>query len=212
MKTTEKHTDYWANRKINWVESYLSLWNHPHRSYVANRLSLFQWQSLIEVGCASGPNLFHLIKRFPRRDIGGVDVNKDAIEVARQVLELARDQMPSRTAYAEVTTGDNIFIGDQCTDVILTDMALIYVDPFKIKRYLKEFKRVARNKLVFYEFYSPKLWDRLKLTWRGYYTHNYPKLLREMGMDDIIITKLPPESWTESETHQKYGHIIECNI
>ena len=73
MKTTEEHTKYWSERKIDWVKSYLELWNHPHRNYLSYRCSLFPWQSMIEVGCASGPNLFHFIKRFPGRDIGGVD-------------------------------------------------------------------------------------------------------------------------------------------
>ena len=212
MKTTEEHTKYWSERKIDWVKSYLELWNHPHRNYLSYRCSLFPWQSMIEVGCASGPNLFHFIKRFPGRDIGGVDVSKDAIDVARQVLDIAKLSMPSRIAFAEVCSGDNIFIGDQCTDLVLTDMMLIYVDPFKIKGYLKEFKRIGRKKLVFYEFYSPRLWDRLKMMWRGYYAHNYPKLLKELGFDDIIINKLPPESWPESELHQRFGHIIECTI
>lgn len=212
MKSTKKNTDYWANRKIDWVKSYLELWNHPHRAMLAYRCSLFKWESMLEVGCASGPNLFHFLKAFPNRDIGGVDLNEDAIKVARQVLELRRLQMPSRTVYAEVASGNNIFIGDQSTDLVLTDMTLIYVDPLKIKSYLKEFKRLARVKVVFYEFYSPRLWDRLRMMWRGYYAHNYPKLLKNMGFDDIIVTKLPPESWPESKQHQKFGYIIEASV
>jgi len=212
MRSTITNEKFWKERKIDWVQSYLSLWNHPHRHDIARTLAGLKWNSLLEVGCASGPNLLHLVNKFPGKDIGGIDVNPDAIAVAKKVLEAHKDKMPSHFVFAEVMNGDAIFIGDKATDVILTDMTLIYVDPQSIKRYLKEFRRVARGHVVFYEFYSPKWWERWNLSRKGYWTHNYPKLLKKLGYDDIIIKKLPPTSWPESEVHQKFGYIIQATI
>src|SRR3990167_406839 len=210
--TTKQNATWWTHRKIDWVKGYLETWNHPHRGVLAYYCSTVPWQSMIEVGCASGPNLFHFAKSFPGRDIGGVDVNPDAIALARQVLEIARPNMPSNIAYAEVGTGDKSFLGDKCTDLILTESTLIYVGPLKIKSYLREFKRVARKNVVLYEFYSPSFWKRLTMPLSGYWAHNYKRLLKQVGFDDIRIIKLPKEAWPESENHQLYGHIIIANV
>jgi ubiquinone/menaquinone biosynthesis C-methylase UbiE len=191
LSGTKKHLQYWKNRKIDWQKAYLSTWNHPHRAYILSLLSSFSWVSLMEIGCGGGANLVAIVKRFPNRQIGGVDVNPDAIELVRNVL---------KGGLFKVNSGDDVMMSDKSTDVTLTDMCLIYVGPFKIKKYLTEIKRITRSRVVLCEFHHPSFFKRwwLRLT-TGYHAHDYKKLLEKQGFYDIGIYKMPDEAYPQAK-------------
>lgn len=187
FRSTNHHKKYWAERKIDWKQSYTSTWNHPHRMLISAVLKGFNWLSLIEVGCGSGANLINIVKVFPGRQVGGVDVNADAIEQAQKTFN---------GGFFKVCSGDDIMMSDDSTDVVLTDMALIYVAPKEIEKYLQEIKRIGRHWVIFCEFHSNSWWQRMKLRFTsGYYAYNYDKLLSKAGFYDIIKFKLRPEDW-----------------
>jgi ubiquinone/menaquinone biosynthesis C-methylase UbiE len=208
LKTTKNHTDYWANRKINWVDHYAKTWDHPHRQFMIDKLKTMRWVSVIEVGCACGPNLMRIVSQFPRADVGGVDINADAINTAREWF----DQIfkgTLRRSWFKVNSGDDIMISDDSTDIILTDMTLIYVGPRKIKKYLAEMKRVTRNHIMLMEFHSrnplKRLWLKLK---SGYNSYDYRKLLEEQGFYNIQVDKLPPELWDNHNPQKDFAYLI----
>lgn len=210
FRTTKKHKEYWKNRKIDWKTSYLDTWNHPHRQLIANILKLFPWFSLIEVGCGPGPNLVQIVKQIPGRQVGGVDINEDAIALAKETLN---------GALLKVCSGENLLISDNATDVVLTDMMLIYAGPRKIHKYIEEIKRVARHYVVFCEFHHESWWKRLKLRLQeGYHAYNYEDLLHKHGFYDINIIKIPEELWPEPdgtpghEPQKTFGYIIKAKL
>ena len=210
LRTTQYHKKYWAERKINWATSYTSTHNHPHRFLISKVLGTFKWLSLIEIGCGSGANLINIIKSFPGRQVGGVDVNRDAIEEAKKYLN---------GAYLKVNSGDDVMMSDDSTDVVLSDMCLIYVGPRKIRNYLKEMKRIGRHHIVLCEFHSDSWWNRMALRFNsGYYAYNYDKLLKKLGFYDIIKLKLRPEDWPEEdgtpggEPQKTFCYIIKARI
>src|SRR3990167_8142383 len=131
FRSTNHHKKYWRYRKINWKNSYSSTWNHPHRALISAVLKGFNWLSLIEVGCGSGANLINIVKVFPGRQVGGVDVNPDAI---------AEAQKSFNGGFFKVCSGDDIMMSDDSTDAVLSDMCLIYVGPGQIEKYLNEIK------------------------------------------------------------------------
>lgn len=200
--TTKQHSKYWKNRKINWKEHYTATWNHPHRDFLCKVLKTFKWVSLIEVGCASAPNLIKIAQEFPRVDLGGVDINADAIEEAQKMFK--------NRMFFKVGRGDNIMISDKSTDVILTDMTLIYVGPTEIMNYLREFYRVSRNYIVLHELYSPHWYERLWLRIKaGYHAYDYKKLLQKAGFYDITRYKVPTKCFPGADPIQrKYNYIL----
>lgn len=203
LKTTEHYKDYWINRKIDWGEHYQN-WDHPHRFLLTHVLKSIPWFSLIEVGCAAGANLINIVKGIPGRQIGGIDISPDAIAQAEKNF---------KGAMLKVGSGDNIMLSDNSTDVILTDMTLIYVGGRDIDRYIKELKRVARNYVVLCEFDSQSWWSRLKLKFdSGYNAHDYGKLLTKHGFYDITKYKIPPELWDNGEPQKTYGYIIVARV
>ena len=81
--TTNQNCDYWANRKFGWRE-YLETADHPHRHFITNILKQMKWMSLLEIGCGSGPNLVNITKNIGGKQLGGIDINPEAINVANE--------------------------------------------------------------------------------------------------------------------------------
>lgn len=197
---TEKHKKYWQERNIDWKSAYLSTHNHPHRQMILWALGSFQWFSLMEMGCGPGPNLVNIVRNFKNKQLGGIDVNKDAIELANKTLT---------GAYFKVGSVEDIPMSDKATDVILSDMCLIYIDPRKIHDTIKEISRVARTSIVFCEFHSDNWWERLQFRLKtGYNAYNYKTLLTKHGFYDIRIIKIPPDMWPGGEPQKTFGYII----
>lgn len=210
FRSTNHHKKYWRERRIDWKQSYTSTWNHPHRALISAVLKTFNWLSLIEIGCGSGANLINIIKTFPGRQVGGVDINPDAIEQATKTFN---------GGYFKVGSGDDIMMSDDSTDCVLSDMCLIYVGPKEIKKYLNEMKRIGRHHIVLCEFHSDSWWNRMALRFNsGYYAYNYDKLLKKLGYYDIIKLKLRPEDWPEEdgtpggEPQKTFCYIIKARI
>lgn len=202
--TTNQHRDWWKRRKIDWKRDYLDTWDHPHRNVLSAILSTFSWLSLIEIGCGSGANLVNILKKFKNRQLGGVDVNKDAIELAKKTFT---------DGLFKVCEGNDVMLSDKATDVVLTDMSLIYVGPSKIDSYIEEIKRIGRNHVVLCEFHSTNFLKRLFLRIKsGYHSYNYRKLLEKHGFYDITFYKLKPEDWPEGTYQKDFGYIFIARI
>lgn len=204
LKNTTVHKRFWENRKIDWNQAYLQTWNHPHRYLISAVLKQIEWQSLLEVGCGPGPNLVNITKLFPQVVLGGIDVNPDAIELAKKTF---------KGVLFRVGSAENIMVSDDGTDVVLTDMCLIYVDPRKINKVIKEIKRVVRKYVVFCEFHSESWYDRMKIRLTsGYHAHNYVKLLKKHGFYDIQLIKIPPEAWPGGGLQGSNGYVILATV
>lgn len=210
FQTTDKWKNWWKHREIDWKKHYLVSFNHPHRRVISAALRLFPWLSLFEIGVGGGANLVRIIKDFPGRQIGGADINKDAIALCNETF---------KGGYFKVGSGDNLMVSDKAGDVILTDMTLIYVSPLKIDKYLNEMKRLARSYVVLCEFHSASWWNRLALYLNeGYYAHNYEKCLRKIGFYDLYLYKLRPEDWPEEngmaghEPQKTFAYVIVAKV
>ena len=203
IKTTKQHREYWQNRKIDWKTSYLDTWNHPHRTLVSAVLRTIPFYSLWEVGCGPGANLVRIVKDMPGKQVGGSDINADAIELAKKTFS---------GGMFHVEPVDNLMMSDNSIDVVLSDATLIYYSPLRIKKALREMKRVGRTHLVFCELHDTSWWKRWSYRFkRGYNVYNYKKLLEEMGCYDIQMFKIPKEFW-EGTPWEEFGYIIKCKL
>ena len=199
----QKHRRFWKNRKIDWKKSYFNT-GHPHRGVLLRVLGKFQFQSLLEVGCGAGANLANIQANF-NTQVGGVDINPDAIKEAKKELPNAY-----QLSVGEATA---LFFSDKSVDVILTDMCLIYLDNKAIKKAMKEIARVARNGVIFCEFHSHSWWKRLLLRLSsGYFAHNYKKRMEALGYYDICFYKITDEMWPGGEPQKTFGYIITGRI
>ena len=196
--TTEQNKRYWLKKKDpEYWKEYLKTWNHPHRTIISAALKRFPWVSLFEVGCGSGPNIVNIVKNFQGKQIGGSDINPTAIEVLKA---------NTKGGVFQVGSGEDIMMSDKSTDIALSDMALIYVGPMKIKKYLSEIKRITRNRAIFHEFHSFSWWARTRLRiFSGRHAYNYKSLLEKLGFYDVQIYKMP---MFEQDNEQEFRHLI----
>lgn len=205
---TSRQKKFWTERKIDWEKEYLSTWDHPHRALIISALKSIHWMSLWEVGCGAGANLVRIVKEFnpsPEnpRQLGGSDVNKDAIAVAAKTLVGAR---------LKVEGIEDILLSDGATDVVLSDAALIYIGPNKIKKALKEMIRVSRSYILLCEFHGTSLWKRWFLRFKtGYNAYDYEKLLEEQGCYDIQKIKMPRQLW-DGFPWSVWGYVILAKV
>lgn len=198
--TTNQFKQWWAGRKIDWKNEYLKTWNHPHRYMISAVLATIPWKSLLEIGCGAGANLINILKHFQGRQLGGIDINPEAIAVAQKAFSGGQFR---------VNSADDIMFSDKATDVVLSDMCLIYVGPWQINKYIREIKRITRNYVVLCEFHSPSLWKRLNLLFHsGHHAYNYRKLLTKHGFYDIQVKKIPPDLWPGADDAQKFFSFI----
>lgn len=198
--TTKQFTKWWTERKIDWQEQYLKTWNHPHR-YLITALIKEVPGSVFEIGCGAGANLVNIVKNIPNIQVGGVDVNPEAIALAQQVLQ---------GAMLKVNPGDDVMASDKCADTVLTDMTLIYVGPRKIKKYLNEIKRLGRKRVLICELHSTSFWKRLKLLLTsGHHAYDWPKTLKKHGFYDIDTYKIPKDMWPDDNSPFRYIFVAK---
>lgn len=202
FKVTESHKKYWKNRRIDWATHYGN-WDHPHRFFISQILKTFHWLSLIEMGCGAGANLMNIVKNIPSRQVGGVDINTDAIAVAEKAF---------KNGLFKVNSADDVMMSDKSTDVVLVDAVYIYVDPSKIRKYVREAKRIARNYILLCEFHSTSWWNRLALKVNtGYNAYDWRRLLESEDFYDIALWKIPKEAWSGTPWEQ-FGYIILAKV
>lgn len=202
-KTQAQHEKYWRERKIDWKTAYFDTHDHPHRQMIIDYLKTIRFGSIVEVGCASGPNLYRIAKEFPRAEIGGVDVSKSAIATAKLLLP--------PTAVLDVASADQMFFGDKSSEAVLSDMTLIYVS--NIHGALEEMKRITKRHIILCEFHSNNPLKRLGLKLAtGYRAYNYKRLLERHEFHNIEIRKIPERLWPGGEPQKTFGYLITAQI
>ena len=204
LRNTKKHKKFWAQRKIDWKKEYFDTYNHPHRKILVSILKSLPWMSLMEIGCAAGANLAAIINNIPGKQVGGIDISADAIEKAREMFEYG---------FFKVNSADDIMMSDKSTDIVLSDMTLIYVSKKDIGRYIKEIKRIARNYILLCEFHSDSWWNRMSLKINsGYNAYDWKKILNKYGLKDIVLYKLKEEDWPGGNPQKTFGYIILARV
>lgn len=66
------------SRRLYYGYEYLS-----YIQYVLNKISILNFNSLLDVGCGDGRFLFEVYKLFPTRELAGIDISQRAIAYAR---------------------------------------------------------------------------------------------------------------------------------
>lgn len=203
MRLLINHKKYWKNRVIDWNTSYFQTANHPHRWLITEWLKTFRWQSLWEIGVGGGANIYAVLKQFPGSRLGGNDINPDAIEFCKKTF---------KGGIFEVSSCEDMLLSNKSCDVILSDVTLIYVNPFKIRKVLRELKRIARHRVVLVEFHSNKWYRRLwlRLT-SGYWGYDYKELLKKEGFYDILKFKIDSKFYPgASKIHDEFAYLISA--
>ena len=202
---TKAWEDYWIKRKNGKVAGYWAAKEHPHRQLLVEAVAEYQPESVLEIGCNCGQNLYFLAKRFPKGEIWGIDINKQAVEYGQSMFR----QKGVNNVWLAVRKADELLFADKAFDVVLTDATLIYIGRDKIIPAIEGILNIAKKGLVLVErhidgvgalgIYRDGLWQRDYRELLGFYI---PK-------EQITITPIPESIWPE---WARTGCIIEVEL
>ena len=188
---------YWCFRHISdkeWTKGYISdeTIQHPHRKFLIEKISkYYPFDTVLEIGCASGPNLYILAKKFPEGKIYGIDISKRAIEEGKKYFGKGKIKNVFLHAGGIKILKD---FQDKSADIVFTDAVLIYFDKHKIEIAIKEILRVARKAVIFFELHH----DLKDSIYKDNWIHNYKLLLsRFVPEKNIKAMKIPSNLWGE---------------
>lgn len=198
----------WASRSI--AEGYWQDRDHPAKHYLAERIAAYQpVNSILEVGCASGPNLYLIAKKFPQTQIVGIDINRAAIEYGnRRFAEEGIDNVKLLVGQAD-ELGE---FQDRAFDIVFTNAVLIYIGPDKINKVIQPMLRIASKALVLMEchcFQTGKDPEGKGFYYGGNWLRDYRALLKQFVPEEQIrVTKIPEDVWP-GEPWRTFGAVIE---
>lgn len=229
----------WATRHLydeNWAEGYWKSRDDPHRRFLVEEISKHSpIKSVLEIGCASGPNLYLVAEKFPEADVRGIDISPVAVQKGNELFK----QEDFSNVKLEVGKAQDLErFADKTFDVVFTDAVLIYISPDEIKHTIKEMLRVGRviilnewhtfNKLhafLLNTFYCLKgtliarqRFKNVKCSlipkaslglFVRHWARDYRTLFEEfVPKERIHVTKLPKGLWNDQKW-QRWGAIIE---
>lgn len=185
---------FWKNRK----DCAKGMWmpNHPHRQLILDELKKIKFDSLLEIGCGSGANLYRIQKEFPNVVLAGIDINEENIAFGRRTV---------LGASWSVTDAISLPFENKTYDVVLSDAVLIYANPERVETMVNEMKRVAKKAIILCEWHDDAL-NKFGTLAKGHWVRNYIKLL-----DGGIATKIT--NWPKGDKDWNiFGHIIVYEI
>jgi ubiquinone/menaquinone biosynthesis C-methylase UbiE len=232
-KQTKSHAittdEEWSVRHLqgeSWIENYWKSRNHPHREFLVEEIIKFKPKTVLEIGCASGPNLYHIAKKLPDAEIKGIDINPIAVQKGNEWLK----QEDISNVKLEVGKAQKLErYAEESFDVVFTDAVLIYIAPNEVKHVAKEMLRISHtiilnewhvfNKPLAY-FLSLYYYSRtLNRSFRprstslglyvGHWARDYKNLFKQIvPREKIRIMKLPKERWND-KGWRRWGAIVE---
>jgi len=201
---------FWRYRHIfdkEWAKNYISpaSLTHNHRKFLVEKISQHEpFSNVLEIGCASGANLYLLAKKYPEKYFYGIDISRKAISLGRIWL---KTNNLNNVALTRSNFDSLRHISSKSIDVIFSDAALIYIGPNKIEHILAEIIRVARKSIILNEWQN----GNKSIYVANHWSHNYFELFRKLSPQSrLILTKINGKIWPGNWA--KYGFIIEVEI
>jgi len=171
---TTDDSRFWKIRR-NWA---MGAWGDNvdfHRTVIIEKLKQLQFESLLEVGCGPGQNLYQIKKAFPTVHLAGIDINEEAIEYAKTKLN---------STQLLVGEANKLPFPDKSFDIILTDAVLIYITSWEIKKVVSELKRVAKKALVLVEWHADE-YNKYGEVVFNHWVRDYRKLLGDISLTRV---------------------------
>ena len=142
MITKESQAKHWAEKDIRTIQSY---WDSPpatlRSKWFAKQLKSYNFFSIYETGFFSGRNLRYIYEEFPNIKVGGLDVNKKAVEFAKQ-----------RMPYADLHHMNlHDFNSNKEYDIVFTSGILIHIPPKDVPTVLSKLLMSAKKYVMHIE-------------------------------------------------------------
>jgi|SRR3989344_125439 len=190
----------------NWSKRYISndSLNHPHRKLLIKEIiDFYPFKNVLEVGCASGPNLYLLAKKFSDVSFYGIDVSKNAINEGENFFL----KKGLKNVFLQTLTASQLEkFASKNMDIVFTDAAIIYVGQDQIERVFREIVRIAKKAIILCEQHTDG-----KSFYDDKWVHNYKEIVNKNAPQaNINFIKIPENIW--GGDWGKYGYIITVKL
>ena len=189
----------------NWTKTSLESKDLYHRDQLTSVIVSFgNVQSILEIGCASGPNLRLLREKLLSAQLMGIDINKQAIRTGNDYFRSVNDDKVKLLARTADQLDD---FQDKSFDVVFSQGVLVCIPPPNINKTIAEMIRLSRNVVVFNEYHldgaNEGFFDH------GRWVYDYYSIIRRQYPDANISmqkTDFKGGSW------DLYGKIITVKL
>jgi len=135
----------------DWTETSLNSIELEHRKNLIKVITtLGDINSIMEIGCASAPNLRLAREKLPNAKLAGIDINKKAIKTARNYFLQENDNK----AEFFIKSADNLDdFQDNSFDVLFSQAVLVFVPPSNIRKAIHGMTRISKKYIVLNEYH-----------------------------------------------------------
>jgi len=185
---------------------------HKNKHFAACLLEQFNkyapFDSILEVGCNAGMNLYNLQNKFPSVRFCGVDINRRAINAGRGII--ANKQLDN--IILNVGNANNLdLFSNQSMDIVFTSATLMYIGSKYINPSCVELVRIARRRVILFEWL---LFDeKSSIQHYGRWVHNYIEIFNNMPkVKTVHVKRIPSNIFLKDPCWEKYGAIIVVEL
>ena len=175
-----------------------------YRKQLLDALKGEKFDSILELGCGYGCNLFAINNLYPDVKCYGIDTDSTRIKTANKRI-IDEDVKNVIAVYGDAT---NIDIPDNSYDIVFTYALLIYLNDDLVEKIIGNMMRIARKKIILIELHSEKS-NNNDGTQR--YSRNYSELLYKLGVKDVMVRLIPKDIWA-GICYKNYGYVIKATI
>ena len=189
---------YWRGRNDDAIRSYWDNRIDRNRGgFLLRIVGEHLPESVLEIGCNCGNNLYALAAEYPRAKLVGIDINPRAVELGATWLEEAG--IGNVTLVAGRAEGLNRF-PDRSFDIVFSWATLIYPRPPEIRKILADMTRIARKAVVLLEVQSAVALSGRQAAGvyvMGHWKRDYVSLLTEVApsYEKPAVDWIPPHVW-----------------
>jgi len=195
----------WKTRDRTSAMKYLENVEKPSSNLIGDCVDIKSFQTILEVGSNSGPNLIGYAQIYPDINFTGLDLNKEAVKLGNQ--NARRSHLPN-LRFIQIDLTDkkfsNLFPDKQ--DLVFSFATLMYIHPFHIKKVLRELLEITNQYLVLIEQHDEGFISKcfplgIPSGFEASFKRNYKKLVidelakLERGLDAIDIFEVDPKIW-----------------
>ena len=135
----------------NWTKISLESIDLSFRDQLVSCVTSFDnVQSLLEIGCAAGPNLRRVRQILPNAQLVGIDINKQAIRTANNYFRSVKDDKADFFVKRADQLSD---FGDKVFDVVFTQAVLACITPDSINQVIADMIRLCIKGFVLNEYH-----------------------------------------------------------
>ena len=135
----------------DWTTTSLESIDLEHRKNLLSVLSsLNNINSIMEIGCASAPNLRLIRDKLPNAKLVGIDINKKAIKTAKNYFLSINDD---NTEFFIKPADKLDSFPDESFDVLFSQAVLVFVPPSNIRKVIHGMLRISKKYIVLNEYH-----------------------------------------------------------